>query len=182
MFTALLQLSLSFNMKPLVLSRQATARFAPLLFAASQEEEDATPTTPEPAAPPVVPAAVFPQPPKKQLGGLIGSVTRVDPSAPAATAKKTKVPFLGEIDVDGSILVLGPAVVLAVVGFVMAAVLAFSVKDDFVNQLSQLSTDINTVALDKTNQAGDGGCRGLCSSQDEQLESMRSFMQGLGKQ
>lgn len=129
-----------------------------------------------------VASVMIPQPlppkPKRQLDGLMAAVTRTTPSD--ANAPTTNLPFFGEMPIDGSLLILAPAVVIAVVGFVMSVVVAFNARDTFVDQLALLSEEINTAALRKTNSlVADDSCRGLCSSQDQQLEAMRAFMEGL---
>jgi hypothetical protein len=158
---------------------------ATLRFSSNNDEPE--PDEPMPVLPitdPVMAAmsSVPPPPPKRrQLDGLMAAVTRAAPSTAATqNVKTTNLPFFGEMPVDGSLLVLGPAAVIAVVGFVMSVVVAFNAKDTFVDQLAQLSDDINTAALVKTNQGSlDGSCRGLCSSQEQQLEGMRAFMEGI---
>lgn len=113
----------------------------------------------------------------------MAAVTRAAPaSSGTQDGKTTNLPFFGEMPVDGSLLVLGPAVVIAVVGFVMSIVVAFNARDTFVDQLVQLSDDINTAALAKATEGSsldDATCRGLCSSQEQQLEGMRAFMEGI---
>jgi hypothetical protein len=119
--------------------------------------------------------------PRRRVDGLMAAVTRSAPVDPNVAT--TQVPLLGEIPVDGSLLVLAPAVVIGVLGFIMSIVVAFQAKDTFVDQLTTISSDISTAALAKTNRAPsiEGGCRGLCSSQETQLEGMRSFMEGLSR-
>lgn len=113
----------------------------------------------------------------------MAAVTRAAPDSSATqNGRTTNLPFFGEMPVDGSLLVLAPAVVIAVVGFIMSIVVAYNAKDTFVDQLVQLSDDINTAALAKANHGtslDDATCRGLCSSQEQQLEGMRAFMEGI---
>ena len=93
-----------------------------------------------------------------------------------------KVPLLGEIPVDGSMTVLLPAAGIAVLGFIFSIVVAFNSQDEFVRILSQVSEDISDTAAQKTNMVYDENvCRGLCSSQEQDLEGLRGFMEMLAK-
>jgi hypothetical protein len=108
----------------------------------------------------------------------------MDPSSSGANVKTTNVPFFGEIPTEGGGLQqLGAAAGLGVIGFLLFFVMAFNARDSFGDQMTQVSQEINAAALAKTNKApvDPNACRGLCSSQDQQLESMRSFMQGISK-
>lgn len=182
------QSSSAFSVQPhhaTVLS-STTTRSSAVLYAtegdASADDEESSSSEPEAAAaPPVVPIAVPPPTPQKRLDPLVASVTRMDPNT--ANSETKNVPFFGEVAVDGGLTVLVPAAVIAVVGFIMSIVVALNSSDTIVNNLTHLSDDVNAAALAKTNVVPDvaGGCRGLCSSQDEQLESMRVVMQGFAK-
>ncbi|KAI2494051.1 hypothetical protein MHU86_20494 [Fragilaria crotonensis] len=156
---------------PRSLSRVTTARFL-------ADEQDQVPIEETPSESIPLPA-VSPPKPKRQLDGLMAAVTRTAPSD--SNTPTTNLPFFGELPIDGSLLVLAPAAAIAVLGFVMSVVVAFNAKDTFVDQLTVLSQEINTAALAKTNSASDGSCRGLCSSQDQQLEGMRIFMESLAR-
>lgn len=173
LLAALLQSSLAFTVSPAVnvVSRQGVVRFATTDDKSDEPEVPAPFTTPVPAAPKQ----------GRTLDPLVASLTRIDPNA--KVGKMRNVPLLGEIDVEGSLGLLVPAAVIAVVGFLMSFVVAFNSRDTFVEQLTRMSEGIDAAALAKTNvvPAVDNGCRGLCSDQGEQLESMRSFMEGLAK-
>lgn len=158
-------------MHPRSLSRVTTARFL-------SDEQDQAPIEGTPSE--IIPQpAASPPKPKRQLDGLMAAVTRTAPSD--TNTPTTNLPFFGEIPIDGSLLVLAPAAVIAVLGFVMSIVVAFNAKDTFVDQLAVLSQEINSAALAETNSVSDGSCRGLCSSQDQQLEGMRVFMESLAR-
>lgn len=184
------QSSSAFSIQPhsvALLSSSATRSSAVLYAtegAASEDDNDDDESSSEPeaaAAPPVVPIAMPPPTPQKRLDPLVASVTRTDQANSSGETKN--VPFFGEVAVDGGLTVLVPAAVIAVVGFIMSIVVALNSSDTIVNNLTHLSDDVNAAALAKTNVVPDngGGCRGLCSSQDEQLESMRKVMQGFAK-
>jgi hypothetical protein len=176
LLAALLQSSLSFSVKPAVISRPAS------VFSRSSSELFSTPDEGEEKAPAAVPLP--PPQPTCGLDPLVASVTRMDPSSSGANQKMTNVPFFGEIPTEGGGLKqLAAAAGLGVVGFLLFFVMAFNARDSFGDQMTQISEDINSAALAKTNKApvDPNACRGLCSSQDQQLESMRSFMQGISK-
>jgi hypothetical protein len=175
---ALLQSAVSFTVRPLAVYKLAkTARF-------SEEPNDAA----EPALdgesvsqlPSPTPSST--PPPQKQaqrLDPLIASLTRNDA---APTGKTQNVPFFGEVEVDGSLIVLVPAIVIGVLGFVMSIGVAMNSKDAFVDQMVQLSDGINNMAIQKASTVVDpNSCRGLCSAQDQDLENLRGFMEGLRK-
>ncbi|KAI2489485.1 hypothetical protein MHU86_25102 [Fragilaria crotonensis] len=175
LLSVLAQFAFSFTvvtpMYPRSLSRITTARFL-------ADEQDQVPIEETPSESIPLPT-VSPPKPKRQLDGLMAAVTRTAPSD--SNTPTTNLPFFGELPIDGSLLVLAPAAAIAVLGFVMSVVVAFNAKDTFVDQLTVLSQEINTAALAKTNSASDGSCRGLCSSQDQQLEGMRIFMESLAR-
>ena len=53
-------------------------------------------------------------------------------------------------------------------------------KDAIVQQLNEI-TSVMSSPPSKKAVVPDGSCRGLCSDQDEQLNAMRGFMEGLAK-
>ena len=121
---------------------------------------------------------------KKQLDPLLVSLTRMDTTSTSPT--KT-VPLLGEIEMDGSLLVLIPAVVIAVVGFVMSLIIAFTSRDAIVDSLTQqgdnaaaaaasLANNIDTLSTPPFNT-----CRGICSSQETDLQSLKLVMDNIFK-
>ena len=94
---------------------------------------------------------------------------------------------------DGSLLVIVPAAVIAILGIVMSAVIAINSSDQFIivddnnnNSfdkgviISPTTTTTTTEAVDKNKN----GCRGLfCSSspQQEDVDSLRNFMESITK-
>lgn len=132
-----------------------------------------------PVPPPPTPNPPPPVPPKR-LDPLMASLTRLDPESADVPTKN--VPFLGEIPVDGSLALLIPAAGIAVIGFILSIVIAVRSSDEIVGLLSQVSSDINQAAVSKSSQVyDDGACRGICSSQQQDLEGLKSFMEGLKK-
>ncbi|KAG7356176.1 hypothetical protein IV203_000862 [Nitzschia inconspicua] len=135
-----------------------------------EEAEQMPPSTPNP--PPLVPP--------KRLDPLMASLTRMDPSSVDVPTKN--IPFLGEIPVDGSLALLIPAAGIAAVGFILSIVIAVRSSDEIVGLLSQVSDGINQAAVSKSSQVYDEDlCRGICSSQQQDLDGLRSFMEGLKK-
>ena len=127
---------------------------------------------PTPTSPPPVP--------QKRLDPLMASLTRMDPGAADVPTKN--LPLLGEVPVDGSLTLLVPAAVIAVLGFLLSIVVAFQSQDLIVQSLVQASEDIAQTASMKTNMVYDDNvCRGLCSSQEQDLDNLRNFMESLRK-
>jgi hypothetical protein len=114
---------------------------------------------------------------QERLDPLIASLTRMD--ADMVNTPTTKVPLLGEIPLDGSIVVLLPVALIAVVGFIMSINIAFNSADIISQKVDQVSNVLSTPPAKKTVQYD--GCRGLCSDQDGQLDNMRIFMNSLAK-
>jgi len=167
---ALLQTAASFSVSPSI------ARKGTISVRMSDEASDAvnaSDSVNEPTPPPFIPPK-----PIARLDPLMAALTRND----STSGKTTKIPLFGEVDVDGSLIVLVPAVVIGVLGFVMSIVVAINAKDTFVDQLVQISNEINTMAVQKTNAMVDPSvCRGLCSTQEQDLDNLRGFMESLRK-
>eukprot|EP00957_Ditylum_brightwellii_P068385 5191401-Ditylum_brightwellii.AAC.1 len=94
-----------------------------------------------------------------------------------ANAPTTTVPILGEIPLDGSITVLLPAAGIAVIGFIYSIVVAFSAKDTISEGVRKVGQNVNIPEMKYTPKEYDESvCRGLCSSQEQDLEGMRTFL------
>jgi hypothetical protein len=100
----------------------------------------------------------------------------MDPST--ANAPTRNIPIFGEIPVDGSLTVLAPAAVIAVLGLIFSIVVTFNNQDEFVKIITQASQDIGQ---NKNTVYDENVCRGLCSTQDQDLEGLRGFMESLRK-
>ena len=148
-----------------------SARTSPLSTASEGDESSSDEAQP----------SSFPQQPpsEERLDPLIASLTRND----QVESSSVQAPLLGEIPIDGSLVVLLPAAIIGVVGFAMSINIAMNSQDAIVDSLNQLSEDAAAAAVAKTNLAAplDGGCRGICSDQAQELEGLKTFMQGLGK-
>merc|ERR1712150_346201 len=101
---------------------------------------------------------------------LVRMATRESNSPPTKN-----IPLLGEIPVDGSLVVLAPAAVIAVVGLIMSFVVAFQARDDILETLSSVNPPPPrpVVTSDK--------CRGICSDQEQSLNELREFMGSFSK-
>eukprot|EP00594_Rhizosolenia_setigera_P014670 CAMPEP_0178956976 /NCGR_PEP_ID=MMETSP0789-20121207/10614_1 /TAXON_ID=3005 /ORGANISM="Rhizosolenia setigera, Strain CCMP 1694" /LENGTH=220 /DNA_ID=CAMNT_0020639087 /DNA_START=39 /DNA_END=701 /DNA_ORIENTATION=+ len=122
--------------------------------------------------PPSIQSKIPPPPPPKQYDALIRMATAGADQQPSETKN---VPLLGEIPVDGSLVVLLPAAGIAILGFLFSFVVAFNARDEIVTSLESVNPPPPKEIVK------DEGCRGLCSDQDEQLETLRGFMDGLRK-
>jgi hypothetical protein len=153
------------------------------LFAEGSAEEDGGGEKLEPIAPPPPPAAatVPPVAMPRRLDPLVARLTRLD-STSSQPSKTTNIPLLGEVAVDGGLVVLVPAAVIAILGFVMSINIAINSSDAIVAALANAGEDITQKAINQARQQYDeNACRGLCSSQEQDLDSLRKFMTGLGK-
>jgi hypothetical protein len=135
-----------------------------------ENEESAAP--PAPRSPPT--------PPQKRLDPLMATLTRMDPQA--QSSKTANLPFLGEVPVDGSLVVLIPATVVAIGGIILSIIVAFNSQDQIMDQINQVTDSVTKTAVQKVNQQYDPNeCRGLCSNQQQDLDGLRNFMEGLKK-
>lgn len=112
---------------------------------------------------------------ERELDPLIKSLTRMDPVT--ANAPTRNVPLLGEIPVDGSLFVLAPAAIIGVLGFLMSINIAFQSRDIFIKGLEQIAKEMSRPPVKEV--VAKDSCRGLCSNQEDQLKSMRRFMENL---
>lgn len=112
---------------------------------------------------------------ERELDPLIKSLTRMDPVT--ANAPTRNVPLLGEIPVDGSLVVLAPAAIIGVLGFLMSINIAFQSRDIFIKGLEQIAKEMSRPPVKEV--VAKDSCRGLCSNQEDQLKSMRRFMENL---
>ena len=123
------------------------------------------------------------QPPVTQqsetLDPLVASLTRID-EPPSQYTRTTNVPLLGEIPADGNLALLAPAAAIAILGFIFSIVVAFNARDAIVEEFSQVQVELPKMEYTPT-VVEEGVCRGLCSSQESDLEGLRGFMQGLAK-
>lgn len=120
----------------------------------------------------VIPPPSTPPPPRR-LDPLIRSLTRVDDVD--AASPTVRVPLLGELALDRSLYVFVPAAAFAVIGLVTSLYVALTATDEWVIPTRPESQQRQRRVID------DGGCRGLCSQQEEDLEGLRNYMQKFAK-
>jgi len=130
-----------------------------------------------------------PPPPQQTVSSTPRPVRRQDPLIAALTKNDVggskemiNVPFLGEIPADEGVLQFAVAGVVALLGFGLSLVVAYQSRDIFLDGIAKMSNNLNNAASLQPNQVyDDQGCRGICSSQEESLESMSNFMQAISK-
>ena len=108
---------------------------------------------------------------------LIASLTRIDEPVPD-NVPMVQAPLIGEIPADGSLALLVPAAAISVLGFIFSIVVAFNSRDEIVREVGQVK--IPEMKYTPT-VVEEGKCRGLCSSQEQDLDGLRNFMEGLRK-
>lgn len=109
---------------------------------------------------------------EKKLDPLVRSLTRMDEET--ANAPTMNVPLWGELILDKSLFVFLPVAGFAIVGFFLSLYVALGAGDAFV-ALEEAATSGKKAPIEQTAE----GCRGICSSQDEDLEGLRKFMTGI---
>lgn len=113
---------------------------------------------------------------QQRMDPLMASLTRDDSGGePTQT-----VPIFGEIPADGTMLLLAPAVAFAVLGFLFSVVIAFNSADQIVESIGQTGKSVAQSAQNRNNRVFDKDvCRGLCSSQEQDVDGMRNFMEAI---
>jgi len=114
-------------------------------------------------------------PKQQKMDPLIASLTRIDEGTPANVPTR-QVPLFGEVPADGNLALLVPAAAIGILGFIFSIVVAFSSRDAIVKEFSQV--ELPKMEYTPT-KVVEGECRGLCSSQDEDLDGLRNFMEGI---
>ena len=143
---------------------------------------DEAPLDPEtPADSPSVSESA-PAPPRvvsrtRPLDPLVASLTRMDEET--LQAKRTNIPIWGELILDKSLMIFIPVTLFAVIGFGMSFYVALNSQDAIVDALLDATSPEYLRGV--VEPVSDGSCRGLCGSQQGDLEALRRFMSGLGK-
>jgi hypothetical protein len=122
---------------------------------------------------------------QKRLDPLVASLTRMDDDT--INAPRTNVPLWGELILDRSLLVLLPVAAFAVVGFALSVYVGVNAQDDFVNALVETAKQQSSQLGAVPPAAGgvvldESACRGLCSNQEQDLQSLKGFMESLRRQ
>jgi len=113
-----------------------------------------------------------------KLDPLTSSLTRSDEPVPDNNPSQ-RAPLFGEVPIDGSVVVLAPAVVIGVLGIIFGIVVALNSEDSFVQEVSP--AELTRMEYAPTKAEEGMSCRGLCSSQEEDLDGLRNFMGSLSK-
>jgi hypothetical protein len=113
---------------------------------------------------------------RPKLDPLFLAVTKMDPQT--GRARSVEVPIWGELILDRSLFVLLPIFVFAVGGVLLSVYVLLNSGDTFVDAIVENSFQQSIPP--SASSMNDEGCRGLCSSQAQDLEGLRSFMQRLG--
>jgi len=113
--------------------------------------------------------------PVRRVDPLIGLLTRIDEPTPA-NVSTVQVPLFGEIPADGNLALLAPAAAISILGFIFSIVVAFNARDSIARELSMV--ELPKMQYTPT-VVDEGKCRGLCSSQDEDLDGLRNFMESI---
>jgi hypothetical protein len=108
------------------------------------------------------------------------SLPPVQPSRPAQGGAMSNNPLVqGEVTMDGSLLVLIPAAVIGIGGFFLSIYVGINSSDEIIEALNASAGSLEIKP--RNEQSVDNSkCRGLCSSQAEDLQGLESFMQRLG--
>jgi len=98
-----------------------------------------------------------------------------------ARADTVQVPLWGELILDKSLFVLLPLAAFAIGGVLLSLYVLANSGDEFVaalqeNAVLQSASPSSGAAA---SVAGEEGCRGLCSSQAQDLEGLKAYMSGL---
>jgi len=157
---------------PFLVSKQSISRIATSIQSESNDDDTTSDT---PSVPPQILKSTPSSPPEdRPLDPLIASLTSPGPPPKEGAETKT-VPFFGEVSVDGGLLVLVPAAGIAVIGLIMSIVVAFNSRDAFVDTLASVNPPPPKTTVVKD------GCRGICSTQQDDLNDLRGFMEKISK-
>lgn len=107
---------------------------------------------------------------------LIASLTRND--GPTGNVPTQQVPLFGEVPADGTLGLLVPALAIGVLGFIFSIVVAFNARDELVSEFNKI--EVPEMKYTPT-VVKEGECRGLCSSQEQDLDGLRNFMEGISR-
>lgn len=148
---------------------------------APDDNDDRIPTTPPPppAARASTPSSALPglTREQKRLDPLLVSLTRMDDET--RNAPRTNIPVWGELILDKSLIVFLPVATFAIAGFFLSLYVASNAQDSFVDAWVDAARQQSMSTAAEVDAAG--GCRGLCSNQEQDLEGLRAFMESLRK-
>jgi hypothetical protein len=125
-------------------------------------------------------AANAEKPPPRPMDPLVRSLTRMDETATDKNAPTRKIPLLGEVVLDRSLFLFVPAAVFAVLGFILSLAVIWNSGDTIVADLMSTDTTASSTPSSLTAPRPPTDCRGICSSQEQDLEGLRNFMSSFG--
>lgn len=120
---------------------------------------------------------------KKRLDPLLASLTKMDDET--MNAQRLQIPIWGELILDRSLFIFLPVALFAIGGIVTSLYILANSGDEFVNAinnnaiLQSIPTFKPPMSADSLSDAATQGCRGLCSQQDADLESLSKFMNSI---
>ena len=112
-----------------------------------------------------------------QLDPLLVAVTKMDPQT--QQAERIPVPIWGELILDRSLFVFLPIAIFAMGGILLSLYVLVNSSDTFVNAIVDTATK-QSIPTSSSSLPDINSCRGLCSSQSQDLEGLRSYMNRLG--
>jgi hypothetical protein len=119
------------------------------------------------------------KPPPRPMDPLVRSLTRMDEATKNAPTRQ--IPIFGEVVLDRSLYLLVPTVIFAVLGFVLSIAVIMNSGDAIVSNLASTATTTTDTSSTSTTTPRSDDCRGICSSQEQDLEGLRNFMTSFGK-
>jgi hypothetical protein len=114
---------------------------------------------------------------QRSIDPLIANLTRMDEET--INAKRTNLPIWGELVLDRSLFVLVPVLLFAILGIGTSVLVAVNAQDQIIAALDETSQQV--MLKGASGSAVTEGCRGLCSSQEQDLESLRLYLNAFKK-
>lgn len=87
-----------------------------------------------------------------------------------------KLPLLGEVTMDRSLFVFVPVAAFAVIGILTSLYVAMNASGDIFVQAAEA---VNDSIMAPKPVPDPNVCRGLCSTQEQDLEGLKTFMNAL---
>jgi hypothetical protein len=112
-----------------------------------------------------------------QLDPLFLAVTKMDPQT--QRAERITVPIWGELILDRSLFIFLPIAIFALGGIFLSFYVLVNSSDTFVNAIIDTATK-QSIPTSSSLLPDSDSCRGLCSSQSQDLEGLRLYMNRLG--
>jgi len=92
------------------------------------------------------------------------------------TGKTANIPLLGEVPIDGSFVVLAPAIGIGILGILSSFIVAFQSRDEIISALESVNPPPPKETKIDVNK-----CRGICSNQDESFDTIEKVMNSFVK-